>query len=445
MTANIKVEGHFDVHQLLGALIDNDPTLIPLFYDLWFSARTASPLRSAELPGPSSAPISNDIDALDVLFIPLLDRVNFSGSCEVALEAIRTMSASTSVGFLQTEAYTPSETVLRNGISVSYSGIVQQPRSVEEFDDAPMAQSIAAKLETRPLTRHLANPEQLRQHIATLRHHVESCRRFLRARETKIILAPVEYLQASSVFLAAAKLENIPFIQLLHGTPVRFYSPFLSDETWVWSERMKQCFVDYGVPPDQLKIVGNLEAAYVRRLPFPSKQTLSVPRQKVLLFFLQDIRKSYCLKDLETLRNAFACLGDEWSLRIRFTAGHDDRDFQSLINEWFGGFDGRVIYTCNRPFLDDLFDADVVCAGTTSATFTAMALGYKALILWNDESYALRGQPMVNPARVCHSAEKLADMVSNTDKIPAVDESELAHIRDAEYMVAAQIISHLTT
>lgn len=439
--ANPKLQGHFEIHRTVGKITAERADLIPLFYDLWWSARNSVPLRDVEPEIGSSIDDNENASPLDVLFIPLLPKNNFLGACEIVANALDTQSDYVKIGFLKMASWDLNDTICDRYEVVPFGAF---PATNDESDTTGGIDEFQDSILSHPLLMNIATREEIWRRQCLHQNMIKRIRTFLRQRRVKIVLMPNEFLQASSLFLAAAKLEGVFVAQLLHGTPVRFYAPFYADEMWVWSARIQQRLIEFGATIEKLAIVGNLEVAYHKSFSeIPDEQDLLVPRPKVLLFFMQDISKGHYLRDLALVRDAFSHLPDEWSLRIRITDGYNSDEVMKLLNEWFGNFDGRVMITCNRPLMHDLFDADITCAGSTSASFTAMGLGYPMAVLWNDDLYASRGEAMVNPQRVCRSPDDLVRFVCGGSEIPAVGEDELAHVHDSAYAAASRILNEL--
>ncbi len=433
---NIKISGHNAVHEMVGHHAERDPRLIPLFYQLWLAARTGGELGPVEPANPSPAAVM--ADKIDVLFLPLFSRANYESSLTLLYDAVSAQAPDIRMGFVETAGCAVSDPIRASAAAVvRYADVAGNGPSEVGACDA--LEDIGRAAEAQPLTAHAADQGTLEARFTETARHIEGWRNYLRENGTQLIVSPIEHVPAAAVLIAAAKLERIPVSLVLHGTPVRFYAPFFADEMWVWSERTKQAFISYGMPAERLKILGNLEVACQRLSPIPAVQDLPVPRTKVLLFCMQDISKPHYLADLKTVHDAFGRLPDEWSLRIRITNGYDWPEVTDLLNDWFGGFDGRVVFTCYRNFVDDLHDADLVCAGSTSASFTALGLGYPVAVLWNHEVEAMRGPAMVDPARVCRTADDLLSLIIDSSRVPALSEDELANV-GSEAECGAQLI-----
>ncbi|MEQ8664787.1 MAG: hypothetical protein RIC16_03600 [Rhodospirillales bacterium] len=432
-----KLEGHFETHRAVAGLVNAQPALVPLFYDVWWSARNHVPMRPTEPDGQSGA---GGTDSIDVLFLPLRRQNNFLGAAQVTADALFRFSS-----FVRTAFLSSSECPLTEA-DVGVHGLVSWADLPADDDDGGTSADITTfcdRIAGHPLLSTLVTRDELEQRQREHLRAISGARAFLRERGIKAVVAPNEFLPVSATFLAASKLEGIPFLQMLHSIPERFYVPFFGDEFWVWNETMRDAFIGYGADAASVWVVGNLELAYQKAQPRPEGQDLDVPKPHVVLFCLQDIKKPYNLRDLEIVRDAFATLPDDWCLRIRIKPGHDSDDTFNVIHSWFGGFDGRVMMTCNRPLWNDLIDADVVCGGHTSASYISLGLGYPLALLWNSDIQITRGEAMANPARVCENADRLSVLLNDPSLIPPLGPLDLKHPDDAPYVAASRIMARL--
>lgn len=379
-----------------------------------------------------------DIQPTDVVFAPLFHRDNYEGSMTVLISALADADPNVRASLVETSQYKAPD-YMQSRTTVVAFGAIANSTLLEPEMVSSIAVDVMAAITDDSFLAHIAIEEDIAQRLIDGARQIDGWRRYLRKSGAKLIICPIEHVTPAAVILAAALLEGIRYIQILHGTPVRFYAPFFSTELWVWSELTRQTFIDYGVERDRLAILGNLEVSFQQFLSLPTSQDIPVPRSKIWLFCMQDISKKHYMADLVTVRDVFARLPDDWSLRIRITAGYDWPDVIELLNDWFGGFDGRVVFTCNRRFLDDLHDVDFVCGGPTSATFTALGLGYPVALLWNDTVAEMRGEAMVSQARVCRSGGDLFRLLVNPTAVPPLLENELANI-DCAPQVGAQLI-----
>lgn len=437
-----KVEGHFEVYRALGRDARDNPYLIPFFHELWRAARTYHvPDYPPFTPGSVGSP--ENTEQIDVLFLPIMGRDHYIGSCKMVAEALHYYSSHVKIAFLKTNDYTFPDDFLDYVEILEWQDTAVVENEFCDQDPDETAEFVKNKIAGNEAIIPWVNLDAFGERIGRTFKEIDVYRSFLRRRKVKFVAAANEMLPESMTMLAAARLENVPFIQFLHGWPHRFYAPFLSDEMWVWSTRSQQAFINYGVEKERLPIVGSLELSYLKSVPTPPQPSITLPGKKTLLCCLQYLHRTRFMNTFDLVKEAFPQLPDDWNLKLRVYPGRNDDFTIDLINESFGMFEGRVAYTCNTPFLDDLAEADIVCTGSSTAGLIAAGLGYKSLILWNDEFSGYVGGGVVDPARICYSPEQLVQKALNPSSIPDAQESELGNMDDAPYLAASRIMMNL--
>lgn len=437
-----KVVGHFEAYRTLGQDAEDNPYLIPFFHELWRAARTYHvPELAPFVPGAVGS--SDETGQIDVLFLPIMGRDHYIGSCKVVADALHYYSPHINIAFLKTNDYTFPDDFLDYAEIVEWQERTEIETDLCDQDPDEVAERVKERIAGNEAFSPWVDPSSFSERLSRSFKEIDVYRSFLRRRNVQFIAAANEMLPEAMTMLAAARMENIPFIQFLHGWPHRFYAPFLADEMWVWSARTQQAFINYGVEKDRLPVIGSLELSYLKSLKEPPQQSINLPGSKTLLFCMQYLARSRFMNTFALIREIFRLLPSEWSLKLRVYPGRNDEETIALINEWFGMYEGRVAYTCNTPFLDDLIDADLVCTGSSTAGLIAAGLGYKSVILWNDEFNGYVGGGVVDPARVCSTAEQLVAKAADLESIPDVQESEIANINDAAYMAASRIMMRL--
>lgn len=86
---------------------------------------------------------------------------------------------------------------------------------------------------------------------------VASCRRLLESHRPSVIVTEYDRNRRSSILVLVAKTLGIPTVTLVHGVIGEYgYTPLLADKVLCWGQRQKQKFIESGVSPDRVSVVG---------------------------------------------------------------------------------------------------------------------------------------------------------------------------------------------
>lgn len=254
--------------------------------------------------------------------------------------------------------------------------------------------------------------------IARYQENKERAKKFLEQMNTSLVICLNEQLWPGSALIPAAKELGIPTVQILHGTPTRLYWPFISDETWVWDDFTKNMFMEYGAPESKLVSVGNLEVVYWLENHNISKDKLRDESSdvRICLFLSQWVGSKVWGIDgfdepVNWLAEALSKENEQWKVVVRLHP-YDDIDARDGISNKLSFLGDRLSFTDhNTPLAEDIFNADIVCTGSSTAVLMALAFNKIGFLIWSPAMEYVHGQPFLDKSNVVYSGQELFQLM----------------------------------
>jgi hypothetical protein len=346
-----------------------------------------------------------------VLFDPNCDRPNCLGACRSIAAALPPdvtfaylQSARHPVPLADDEPAVPCRERLVFGSPIRLLKLIYWMRArCREID--PRLSAV--------MWRHL--PFLIKQ-LMVIQLRLATARRILVEQGVHWFVSPNEQGPLASVFVVACKLEGVRSAQFLHGIPCGLYTPFWSDEFWVWGDITKN-MLDKAVPwsSDAIHTAGALEFLE-RTVAVPSPAVAPAGRQtKTLLFLAQDVvdriwETTACGEATRVVAKAVAQKGN-WSVRLRSHPQATDED-RRVLKSIFTDEGVEAVFS-NDSLADDVAASDFVCTASSSAILEALLAGVPLRLVWNHGLDLIHGQPFLPEALVAYSVDELADALSD--------------------------------
>jgi hypothetical protein len=247
--------------------------------------------------------------------------------------------------------------------------------------------------------------------LSVIQIRIAEASRILVNHNVQWFITPNEQSPLSSIFLVASKLSGIRTAQFLHGIPCALYTPFWSDEFWVWGETtrdMVNAALDWR--PDACLVSGALEFADSRS----QKQLLS-PEERIggvkrLLFLAQDVGHRVWESDafaesVTLIADAVAKIAG-WQVLLRSHPQATDREQRDMSSAFT--VRGVAVAHSKDPLREDVENCDFVCTASSSAILEALLAGKPVRLVWNDGLDKIHGAPFLPAYLVARTSAELA-------------------------------------
>lgn len=346
------------------------------------------------------------VDPVHVLFDPVCERPNCLGACRKLAAQLPPSRSYAYVKLAHRKlAFGESERVID-----VYTALQQlQPQRIQylirmmwkRFEEVD-------KSLLWTLVRHLP---RLGIWLAIIQIRINEARKSLLNHGVEWFITPNEQSALSSIFLVASKLQGVRFVQFLHGIPCALYTPFWSDEFWVWGSTTKQMLdsaLDWRA--ESCLAVGALEFAGASRLRGACRPSLTESSQLTLLLLAQDVGdriwETTAYSDSYRLVAEAVSKCPGWRVVLRSHPQASPRERQAMQAEFIEK--GIEVAFSHQPLDRDVENSDFVCTASSSAILQALLACKPVKLVWSKGLDMIHGGPFLPVDHVVYSSEELA-------------------------------------
>lgn len=393
----------------------------------------------------------------DILIIPIMSRSNCRDMAEMLINSLKAQDPEIVIGRAGLSRH-----IFKSLCSVKQKRMVDyqlslntmiMPKFFRDADD--IISQISVRLQDDQLLGDwfCNNKRRLRDGLAKFLQDVATVRIWFKQVGCKVVITFNEQDTSSSIFVTAARMNGIKCHQILHGTPARFYWPFVSEKTWVWGPISKEAFIEYGAPEESLPIIGNLEVTHWLKTASHKKRRKITPDDSSvqnLLFFSQlrglDLYNATDFVDaLDVIAKVFSGIACNWNLIVRMHPCDREKSLQ-IVRDKLGFLSERLIISQgSSSLLEDSVNADFACTCSSTAILAPLVMNIPCALLWGDDMERLVGKPFLPEKYIARNADELKILVETAQAIPRdqIESEMLANLETADKVAADYVLAEL--
>lgn len=337
-----------------------------------------------------TAKVVDDLSAAHVLFVPQSVRPNYLGILERVATRLSEESPEVSKAFLQTKKNPVSQKTMMKGtpfielslkrVSISWVYFFRLYITVLK-----LGLPVPAIRKTL-----LAHPISVLTRLVKIAGLCSAYRSFLNKTKVKVLVTTNETLEISAHLFPVAKSMGIKTVQILHGAPSCLFSPFISDEFFVWSQLTQDMI---GTPEEhRLKRIGSIEHDF----PAEFNSDDETPVKEIKLLFLSQIcgDRSWGISAFAAaagLLAQFAKQNPDIKVRVRRHPVSHAID-EAELHKLFNGTTAEI-KDASDALEKDIEWASHIYSASSTAIFSGLCSAKPCYLVWNDELDEIHGAP----------------------------------------------------